>query len=162
PEHTFPSGAVTKFEPDFSQNQFGFTLGGPLKRDRAFYFLAYDQQIYDEVKQKNRTHTPAYDSLVTFLASRYPELASDFSSIARGNHLFKFGGEWNRTATTQVFVGFANGRMAFNSVTGFINYVTLGSGYRECSNGTTSTTGACPGGTSVVGPVNLYLQQAGV
>ena len=309
PEHTLPSGAVEKFEPDFSQNQFGFTLGGPLKRDRAFFFLAYDQQIYDDVKQKNRVHTPAYDSLVTFLATRYPELASDFSpisrtndaraalakfdfrlsdrhnlslkynytwseqkngtfdvdtwgvsanglekdrshavngslvsflssrtsnefrfqysredrprpytgainhlgdttgvssifgaavpfhdtdidtasafrigmpfflpisddhdtrvqlldnvSFARGNHLFKFGGEWNRTATTQVFVGFANGRIAFNSVTGFINYVTLGSGYRECANGIPSTTGSCPGST-VVGPVNLYLQQAGV
>src|SRR5881396_884075 len=76
PEHTSPTGVVTKFEPDFSQNQFGFTLGGPLKRDRAFFFLAYDQQIYDEVKQKNRVHTPAYDSLVTFLATRYPELAN--------------------------------------------------------------------------------------
>src|SRR6266700_7898847 len=52
PEHTFPSGQVQKFSPDFSQNQFGFTLGGPLKRDRVFYFLAYDQQIYDDVKQK--------------------------------------------------------------------------------------------------------------
>ncbi len=310
PEHTLPSGVVEKFEPDFSQNQFGFTLGGPLKRDRAFFFLAYDQQIYDDVKQKNRVHTPAYDSLVTFLATRYPELASDFSpisrtndaraalakfdfrlsdrhnlslkynytwseqkngtfdvdtwggsanglekdrshavngslvsflssrtsnefrfqysredrprpytgpinhlgdttgvssifvagvpfhdtdvdateafrfgmpfflpisddhdtrvqlldnvSIARGSHLFKFGGEWNRTATTQVFIGFANGRIAFNSVTGFINYVTLGSGYRECSDNSTTTTGSCPGGTTVTGPVNLYLQQAGV
>ena len=309
PEHTSPTGVITKFEPDFSQNQFGFTLGGPIKRDRAFFFLAYDQQIYDEVKQKNRVSTPASDSLETFLAARYPELASDFSpiartndaraalakfdfrlsdrhnlslkynytwseqkngtfdvdtwgvsanglekdrshavngslvsflssrtsnefrfqysredrprpytgainhlgdttgvssifgaavpfhdtdidtasafrigmpfflpisddhdtrvqlldnvSFARGNHLFKFGGEWNRTATTQVFVGFANGRIAFNSVTGFINYVTLGSGYRECANGIPSTTGSCPGST-VVGPVNLYLQQAGV
>src|SRR5882762_4576944 len=309
PQHTSPTGVVTTFEPDFSQNQFGFTLGGPIKRDRAFFFLAYDQQIYREVKQKKRVSTPAYDSLVTFLAARYPELASDFSpisrtndaraalakfdfrlsdrhnlslkynytwseqqngtfdvdtwgasanglekdrshavngslvsflssrtsnefrfqysredrprpytgainhlgdttgvssifgaavpfhdtdidtasafrigmpfflpirddhdtrvqlldniSVARGNHLFKFGGEWKRTATTQVFVGFANGRMAFNSVTGFINYVTLGSGYRECANGIPSTTGSCPGST-VVGPVNLYLQQAGV
>ncbi|HYT05005.1 MAG TPA: TonB-dependent receptor [Gemmatimonadales bacterium] len=309
PEHTSPTGVITKFEPDFSQNQFGFTLGGPLKRDRAFFFLAYDQQIYDEVKQKNRVHTPAYDSLVTFLATRYPELVNDFApisrtndaraalakfdfrlsdrhnlslkynytwseqkngtfdvdtwgtsanglekdrshavngslvsflssrtsnefrfqysredrprpytgalnhlgdttgvssifgaavpfhdtdvdstnafrfgmpfflpirddhdtrvqlldnvSIARGNHLFKFGGEWNRTATTQVFVGFANGRIAFNSVTGFIRYVTLGSGYRECSTGDTTSTGTCPTGVPV-GPVNLYLQQAGV
>src|SRR6266566_1697483 len=30
--------------PDFTQHQFGFTLGGPIKRDRAFFFLAYDQQ----------------------------------------------------------------------------------------------------------------------
>src|SRR5439155_1475900 len=85
PEHTSPTGVVTKFELDFSQNQFGFTLGGPLKRDRAFFFLAYDQQIYADVKQKNRVHTPAYDSLVTFLATRYPELANDFAPISRTN-----------------------------------------------------------------------------
>src|SRR6266567_3824536 len=85
PEHTLPSGVVEKFEPDFSQNQFGFTLGGPLKRDRAFFFLAYDQQIYDDVKQKNRVHTPASDSLEAFLAARYPELVNDFAPISRTN-----------------------------------------------------------------------------
>src|SRR5437879_1308525 len=85
PQHTSPTGVVTTFEPDFSQNQFGFTLGGPIKRDRAFFFLAYDQQIYREVKQKNRVSTPASDSLEAFLAARYPELASDFSPISRTN-----------------------------------------------------------------------------
>src|SRR6266705_3525846 len=312
PEHTSPTGVITKFEPDFSQNQFGFTLGGPLKRDRAFFFLAYDQQIYDEVKQKNRVHTPAYDSLVTFLATRYPELVNDFApisrtndaraalakfdfrlsdrhnlslkynytwseqkngtfdvdtwgasanglekdrshavngslvsflssrtsnefrfqyaredrprpytgpnnhlgdttgvssifgaavpfhdtdvdtthafrfglpfflpirddhdtriqvldnvSIARGNHLIKFGGEWNRTATTQVFVGFAGGRIAFNSVYGFEQFVDSGSHWVQCADGTHGvypTTTTCAG-SSIVGPVNLYLQQSGV
>src|SRR2546429_8240279 len=68
PQHTVPSGQIQKFNPDFSQNQFGFTLGGPLKRDRAFYFLAYDQQIYDDVKQKSRPSSPQLDSLKTFLA----------------------------------------------------------------------------------------------
>lgn len=28
-------------EPDFSQNDFGATLGGPIKRDKTFFFLAY-------------------------------------------------------------------------------------------------------------------------
>ena len=28
--------------PDFKQNQFGGTLGGPLKRDQSFYFLSYE------------------------------------------------------------------------------------------------------------------------
>jgi len=305
-----PAHAGVTYTPDFTQHQFGFTLGGPLKRDRAFFFVAYDQQLYDEIKQQSRPGSLAFDSLRNFLAARYPELANDFGPIARtndaralltkidvrlsdrhnlslkynytwsqqqngtfdvdtwgvsaggleqdhsnavngslqsflssrttnefrfqlsredrprpydgarnhlgdttgvssifgatvpfhdtdvdssrafrfgmpfflpirddhdtrvqlldnvsistGTHLIKFGGEWNRTATTQVFVGFANGRIAFNSVTGFINYVTQGSGYRECSNGTTTTSGTCPLGTLVVGPVNLYLQQAGV
>ena len=37
--------------PDFTQHQFGFTVGGPIKHDRAFFFLAYDQQIYNDTKQ---------------------------------------------------------------------------------------------------------------
>ena len=313
PQHTSPTGVITKFEPDFSQNQFGFTLGGPLKRDRVFYFLAYDQQIYDDVKQKSRPPSPQLDSLKTFLAGRYPELATDFGpisrtnnaraalakfdfrlsdrhnlslkynytwaqqqngtfdvdtwgasangleqshshavngslvsflssrasnelrfqfsredrprpytgpnnhlgdttgvssifgaavpfhdtdidkanafriglpfflpirddhdtrvqlldnvSISRGNHLIKFGGEWNRTSTTQVFVGFANGRMSFNSVTGFINFVNQGPHYIECTNPDTAgvfLNDTCPLGGSITGPVNLYLQQSGV
>ena len=312
PEHTYPSGQVTTFQPDFSQSQFGFTLGGPLKRDRVFYFLAYDQQIYDDVKQKDRPSSPALDSLTTFLSTRYPELASDFGpiartndaraglakvdfrlsdrhtlslkynytwseqkngtfdvdtwgasanglekdwshavngglvsflsshtsnefrfqwaredrprpydgpvnhlgdttgvssifgaavpfhdtdidpnnafriglpfflpirddhdtrvqlldnvSISRGNHLIKLGGEWNRTSTTQVFVGFAGGRMAFSSVHGFENFVNQGSHYIECSNGSSGVYPgfSCTAPDSIVGPVLLYLQQSGV
>src|SRR5436190_16248539 len=40
PEHTPVTGPVQTFKPDFAQNQFGFTLGGPIKQDRAFFFLA--------------------------------------------------------------------------------------------------------------------------
>jgi outer membrane receptor for ferrienterochelin and colicin len=312
PTHTFPNGTTQTFNPDFSQNQFGFTLGGPLKRDRVFYFLAYDQQIYNDVKQKSRPSSPQLDSLKTFLAARYPELANDFGpisrtnnaraalakfdfrlsdknilslkynytwaeqqngtfdvdtwgasangleqshshavngslssflssnasnelrfqfaredrprpyegpnnhlgdttgvssifgaqvpfhdtdidpthafriglpfflpisddhdtrvqlldnvSISRGNHLIKFGGEWNRTSTTQIFVGFAGGRMAFSSVHGFENFVNQGSHYIECSDGTSGVFPGfnCAGGATITGPVLLYLQQSGV
>lgn len=34
-----PTFATSK--PDFSQNDFGATLGGPIKRDQTFFFLAY-------------------------------------------------------------------------------------------------------------------------
>src|SRR5437868_7773224 len=52
--HTFPNGTSSGFTPDFTQHQFGATLGGPLVRDKAFFFLAYDQQEYNEIKQQNR------------------------------------------------------------------------------------------------------------
>src|SRR5438552_3566570 len=58
-----PAHAGVTFLQDFRQHQFGFTLGGPLKRDKAFFFLAYDQQIYDEVKQQSRPQSAAFDSL---------------------------------------------------------------------------------------------------
>ncbi|MGZ4787810.1 MAG: TonB-dependent receptor domain-containing protein [Terriglobales bacterium] len=34
------------FKPSQQQHQFGATLGGPIKRNRAFFYLGYDQHIY--------------------------------------------------------------------------------------------------------------------
>jgi hypothetical protein len=93
----------------------------------------------------------------------------DNVSWVKGNHLFKTGFEWNKTAEHQTFIGFANGRFIFNSVTSFENYVNRGNLYVECStpgpNGvfvSSNTTGACPAPLVISGPVQLYLQQAGV
>ena len=292
-------------QPDFSQHQFGMTLGGPIVKDKFFYFVAYDQQIYSDVKQKTRPASAAYTELTNYLATAFNGvLAQDFGPISRtndanvalvkldwrpnethnaslkynytnskqvngtfdvdtwgrssnavekdysnavngslvshvtntidnefrfqlaredrprpysgplipgqnparpfsdtgmdfvngfrfgmpffipvksydtrlqvldniswvrGNHIFKTGFEWNKTAEHQTFIGFANGRFIFNSVTGFRNYVANGNGYVECSAAgvvvSTNNTGACPIGTSISGPVILYLQQAGV
>jgi hypothetical protein len=303
--HTFPGGSTTGFVPDFNQHQFGATLGGPLARDRAFFFLAYDQQEYRDVKQTDRLslidpaliaftdtafggvlhnefgpitrtndakaflgkfdirlspkhnatlkynytrseqqngtfdvdswgrsanaleqdHSHAvngsltslfssalsnefrfqwaredrprpYEGAINPLTSRpFPDTdigfvgpdgfagyrmgmpffiplhtAYDYRfqvldniSLLRGNHLFKLGAEWNRTGVNQTFLGFGNGRMAFTSVNGFLNYVANGPGYVECSDNTTSFTGACADTTATItGPVALYLQQAGV
>ena len=92
--------------------------------------------------------------------------ALDNISWVKGNHIFKTGFEWNSTAEHQTFIGFANGRFIFNSVAGFQNYATQGPSYKECSTAAgvfvIGTTGACPVGTVISGPVLLYLQQAGV
>src|SRR5205807_6144371 len=70
--------------PDFRQHQFGFTLGGPLKRDKAFFFIAYDQQVYDEIKQKARPSSPALDSLTRWMDTAFAgALRGDFGPIAR-------------------------------------------------------------------------------
>ncbi len=298
-----PTHGTVTYSPDFRQHQFGFTLGGPVQRDKLFFFVAYDQQVYDEIKQKDpgrfasaalRTWmdtaykgalsvAPLYQdygpiprtndaraalvkldwrlserhnlslkynytwseqkngtfdvdfwgrsanglerdwsnavngSFTSFLSSRlsnefrfqvsredrprpyggpinpatgrpFPDTGMDFTfgyrfgmpfflpikdhdtrlqaldnvSLTRGDHLIKFGAEYNRTLTNQTFIGFANGRIIFNSVSGFLAYVDSGPNYVQCSNNTTNNTGACPPNTSIVGPVLLYLQQAGV
>lgn len=295
--HTTPAGATSGFAPDYRQHQFGFTFGGPLKRDQAFFFIAYDQQVFRDVKQKGRlslidpalaswvdtayggalqgdfgeihrtndanallakldfrlspkhnaslkynytnsrqengtfdvdiwgrsangierdyshaingslssqlssstanefrfqwsredrprpyegpenpsTNRPFPDTDISFTGFRIgmpfflPIVAHDTRfqvldniSFVSGKHLFKAGVEYNRTEANQTFVGFGNGRIAFSSVTGFLNYVRFGNGYVECTGGATSTTGSCPGGASITGPVELYLQAAGV
>jgi outer membrane receptor for ferrienterochelin and colicin len=73
-------------KPDFGQHQFGMTLGGPLVKDNLFYFIAYDQQKYSEIKQKTRPASAAFDSLKTFLGTAFGGvLAQDFSPISRTN-----------------------------------------------------------------------------
>ena len=81
----------------------------------------------------------------------------------RGNHLFKVGAEWNRTGVNQTFLGFANGRIAFTSVDGFLNYAANGStlrGVRGQHQRTASqTTGACPAASK--SPAGRPLPPAG-
>jgi hypothetical protein len=309
PTHTFPSGAVSGFEPDFAQHQFGATFGGPIVRDKAFFFLAYDQQEYNETKQTDRLGL-IDPVLLSFVDTAFAgALRGDFGSISRtndanaflakldfklgernnaslkynytnsrqengtfdvdfwgrsanalerdfshavngsltslfssalsnefrfqwaredrprpyegpinpatgrpfpdtdvgcisasgfngcrvgmpyfipvdahdyrfqvldnvslvsGNHLFKVGGEWNRTGVSQTFRGFGNGKIGFTSVNGFLNYVANGNGYVECALDVVNTptpsqtTGACPLGEHITGPVAVYLQQAGL
>ncbi len=92
----------------------------------------------------------------------------DNISLVSGNHLFKVGGEWNRTGVSQTFRGFGNGRIGFTSVNGFLNYVANGNGYVECALDVVNTptpsqtNGTCPAGEHITGPVALYLQQAGL
>ncbi|HXM37528.1 MAG TPA: TonB-dependent receptor [Gemmatimonadales bacterium] len=303
-------GSLQLPPPDFSQHQFGFTLGGPIKRDRAFFFVAYDQQLYDEIKQTdpNRIAAPlrawmdtAYGgvlagdygsiartndarallakvdfrlssrhnlslkynytwseqangtfdvdswarsanaleqdhsnaingSLVSYLtpnlnnefrfqysredrprpysgprsaalgtnrvdppaARPFPDIAMDFAgayrlgmpffipvqyydtrvqlldnvSIARGDHFFKLGFEYNKVHSVQTFVGFGNSRYIFNSTDGFLRFAA-NFNYVECVDTLTkvtsnNTTGGCPVNNVQTGPVLLYLQQAGV
>ena len=87
---------------------------------------------------------------------------NDNLSLVRGGHSIKLGAELNRTATTQTFVGFANGRYIFDSIQGFENYVNIGPTFVECSNGSTNNNGTCPAGTKITGPLLLFLQFAGV
>ena len=87
---------------------------------------------------------------------------NDNVSIIKGAHDIKFGVELNHTSTTQTFIGFANGRFIFDSVSGFMNYVNIGPKFVECSNGTTNNAGVCPAGTTITGPLLLFLQFAGV
>ena len=99
----------------------------------------------------------AYDTRIQVL---------DNISWSQGNHLWKAGVEWNRTQETQTFIGFANGRFIFNSVDGFFSYLA-DPRYVQCTDaaGNIVASGVaitCPAGSSIGGPLLLYLQFAPV
>lgn len=278
----------------FSQEQFGGTIGGPIKKDKLFFFVAYDQQVFRQTKQNNLNRIDP--TLVNFFATKFnnpnengpikrtndanaalgkidwtassknlvtlrynysnsrqengtfdvdqwarsanaierdfantvsgsvnttisPTVLNEFRaqfaredrprdysgptlpgqsrpfpdtgvsfagyrfgepffipvadhdtrfqinenlSLIKGAHNIKLGFEFNRTSTTQTFVGFANGRFIFDSIQGFMNYVNVGPKFVECSDGSTNNFGTCPKGTDITGPLLLFLQFAGV
>lgn len=98
----------------------------------------------------------------------------DNFSIVSGNHNVKVGGEWLHTLNDQVFRGFFEGRYIFDGVTGFLRYASpaatggFGPTVGECFSASGAFTGwitqgapfnqTCPAGSSVGGPLLLYLQ----
>jgi len=81
-----PSGEAAK--PEFERLQYGFTLGGPVKRERVFFFGAYDEQDASETKQLVRgVAGPAnLERLDRFLQNRWPGLFDDeFGPIERSD-----------------------------------------------------------------------------
>ncbi len=71
--------------PNYAQGQAGFTLGGPIVRDRAFFFVAYDQQNFRQTKQTDASRF-ASAPLRAFLDTAYGgALAGDYGDIRRTN-----------------------------------------------------------------------------
>jgi hypothetical protein len=64
-------------DDDFSQHQFGGSFGGPLRRDRAFFFFSWDQNEEERKKSKAAFDDPAINPngegrrLLNILANRF-------------------------------------------------------------------------------------------
>src|ERR1700730_16100828 len=67
----------------FTQEQFGGTLGGAIKKDKLFYFAAYDQQFFTQTKQNNPRRIDP--TLVNFFATKLGDPGEN-APIARKNN----------------------------------------------------------------------------
>jgi len=79
-------------------------------------------------------------------------------SINHGRHSIKIGFNIHHIRVKNFFQGFARSRYTFDTVEGFLNYITFGPTFVNCSDGTSSPAGVCPGGTFITGPLLLFLQ----
>lgn len=89
--------AFTDFKPSDRQHQFGFTLGGPLHRNRAFFYGGFDQHIF-RVPTVVRFASGGYS--VAPQEGDYPVIPPDYEAtdralvFAAANRLSQMGGEF--------------------------------------------------------------------
>jgi hypothetical protein len=67
----------------FSQEQYGGTFGGTIRKDKLFYFVAYDQQFFTQTKQNNAARIDP--TLVNFFATKLGD-PNENGPITRDNN----------------------------------------------------------------------------
>jgi hypothetical protein len=87
-------------KPPNRQNQFGFTLGGPIKRNRAFFFAGFDQHIFHiptvvqfangatAVVPQPNDYEASDQALVSATAAQLSQLGGQFRTALVGNAAF--------------------------------------------------------------------------
>lgn len=84
----------------------------------------------------------------------------DTVSILADRHTVRVGTNAHLLPIRNFFQGFARAFYLFGTVEDFLNYVNLGPTFVNCSDGSSSLTGACPPGTFIFGPLGAFLQFA--
>ena len=87
----------------FAQEQFGGTLGGAIRKDKLFYFAAFDQQFFTQTKQNNPNRIDP--TLVNFFATKFND-PNENGPITREN---------NATATLGKIDWYANQKNLFTA-----------------------------------------------
>ena len=73
-------GYFNTVKPQFNQNQFGGTFGGPIKKDRTFFFLSYEGRRIRQGQSGSQVLVPTG-----------PQRTGDFSGIASAGQQFTGG-----------------------------------------------------------------------
>jgi hypothetical protein len=87
-------------DPPYSRQQAGFTVGGPLKRDRSFFFLSYEA-----LRQRESRFVTFLETDRFFLPTQSQKTLIDFLSASPSDQFKAIGGALNTYLTTspQVF-----------------------------------------------------------
>ncbi|MBK8790489.1 MAG: carboxypeptidase regulatory-like domain-containing protein [Holophagaceae bacterium] len=117
-----PNGSTTTYPVgDFQHEQFGFSLGGPIVKDKLFYFVAYDaQRRKSPINQGGGWHFHRPSPLI-----RWPSQANDAVAHRQGRQLPPCPRDstptsfaWTGTGSTDHNIQFRVNHSDFKGVTG--------------------------------------------
>jgi hypothetical protein len=73
-------GYFNTVKPQFNQNQFGGTFGGPLRKDRTFFFTSYEGRRIRQGVSGETVAVPTVDERNGVFAGGFPDVWSDGST----------------------------------------------------------------------------------
>src|SRR3984893_4930468 len=81
-------GYFNTIKPQFNQNQFGGTFGGPVKKDRTFFFTSYEGRRIRQGKSGDVVAVPTPDERNGVFAGGFPAVWSDGVTLNQINDQF--------------------------------------------------------------------------
>src|SRR5271157_5408884 len=118
-----PFTTTTVSKPDFQQNQFGGTLGGPIKKDKTFFFGSYEGRRIKQGILSSAVPLPTASQL----AGNFNDLGGSLTTGPTASALLgRCGAQLSPTAVTQM-TQLANGTLPIDPATGtaHIPYTTV-------------------------------------
>ncbi len=143
-------------KPDYRRTQYGFTLGGPIAKDRTFFFLAYERRQRDESGFFTSNVANGLGGSVTFTVPGLPSQTFSNITTAQATYANTLLSTGNTLITQGTGLGGAQGAALIAQgsalINGGVQYLYLAS-----SGGTTALTGTngliSPGGAITAGSV---------
>ncbi len=136
-------------KPDYRRTQYGATLGGPINRDRTFFFFAYERRQRDESGFFTSDVSNGLGSSVTFTVPGLPSQTFNNITAAQATYANTLLSTGNGLITQGIGLGAGGAALIGQGsalVSGAVNYLYLAS-----SGGKTALTGTnnliSPGGS---------------
>jgi len=88
-------------KPEFRQNQFGGTFGGPVKKDKTFFFVSYEGRRIIQGQVSQPVTVPSAD-----------ELAGNFAAIGQAGGISDFTGTLNDGTVANILQNRCGGQLS--------------------------------------------------
>ena len=103
-------GGSTKSHPDYTRQQFGGSIGGPLKKDKAFLFFAINREREHQALQEETTSFAELQAAQSFFNSGGQKLDNPAASIPRPFFETRYNGraDWTFSKRESAYISYSS------------------------------------------------------